>query len=403
MGEAIRILLTEDNPLDAKAIIKELNKWQKTTPVCVEHVGLLSLALEQLQKNKFDIIITDLQLPDSIGIETVKRLIEHAPTIPVVVLTGTYLEEESAIEAIRHGAQDYVLKDKLDGRLLMRVIHYAIERKQAEEIKAALEMKSEFISMVSHELRTPLTVIKEGIGIVQDGAAGALNPEQMRYLDLAKKNIDRLARLINDVLSFQKLDSKQLEIQIAENSINQLLGEIKETFAIMAKEKSLELSVDFEEGLSHIYFDRDMITQVLTNLVDNAIKAMEKGRITLKTRRFENSVRVSVEDQGPGIKKEDFPRLFKPFSQLTAGNERKPGSTGLGLAICKRIIDMHGGEIGVESVYGKGASFYFTIPRSLRSLRKKLGEILVEGGLISKEQIEEALKKQKDLADGTME
>src|SRR6185295_19391294 len=117
-------------------------------------------------------IITDLQLPDSQGLDTVKRLLEHAPTIPVVVMTGTYVQEELALEAIRHGAQDYVFKDKLDGSILMRVIRYAIQRKHVEKMQAAMEMKSEFISMISHELRTPLTVIKEGIALVQDGTVG---------------------------------------------------------------------------------------------------------------------------------------------------------------------------------------------------------------------------------------
>ncbi len=358
----IRVLLLEDDLLDAKAIIRELNKWRRMVPISVKHVDRLSSAIACLQQNKFDVIVTDLHLPDSQGLETVKRLLGQESTIPVVVMTGSEQEEESAIEAIRHGAQDYMFKDKLDGALLMRVIRYAIQRKRVEKMQAALEIKSEFISMISHELRTPLTVIKEGVGIVHDGTAGVLNAEQKKYLDLAQKNIDRLARLINDVLEYQKLDSKELEIRMAKNDINQLLSEIKETFGIMVKERGLELSLDLEEGLSRISFDRDMITQVLTNLVGNAIKMTEKGKVTLKTRRLENAVRVSVEDQGSGIKEEDFPRLFKAFSQLSTGNRRKPGGTGLGLVICKRIIEMHRGEIGVESVYGKGTTFHFTIP-----------------------------------------
>ncbi len=168
--------------------------------------------------------------------------------------------------------------------------------------------------------------------------------------------------LINDVLDFQKLESKQTQFQVAENDINQVVEEVRESFALTAKSHGLELSAELGEKLPLIFFDRDKIVQVLTNFMSNAVKVMKKGKITLRTQRFENTVRVSVEDQGPGIQKEDFHKLFHVFSQLTTGNERKPGTTGLGLAISKEIIELHKGKIGVESVYGKGATFYFLLP-----------------------------------------
>ncbi len=247
--------------------------------------------------------------------------------------------------------------------LVTAAIRDITERKKAEEkIQEAAQIKSEFTSMVSHELRTPLTVIKESIGIIQDGSAGAVTPEQEKFLATAKRNIDRLARLINDVLDFQKLDSKQAVLYMTTNDINQVVNEIKESFALPAKSKGLELLVELEETLPPIFCDNDQITQVLTNFMSNALKVMEKGKITLKTKRFENAIRVSVEDEGPGVKKEDFPKLFQVFSQLSTGSERKPGTTGLGLAISKQIIEAHNGKIGVDSVYGKGATFYFLLP-----------------------------------------
>ncbi len=130
----IKILFLEDNPSDAKAIMKELDKGRRATPVLVEHVERLSLALESIQKKEPDIILTDLKLPDSDGLETVTRLIKHVPKIPLVVLTATYEQEELAVESIRLGVQDYLFNDKMDGDLLMRVIRYAIERKQAEGV-----------------------------------------------------------------------------------------------------------------------------------------------------------------------------------------------------------------------------------------------------------------------------
>ncbi len=237
------------------------------------------------------------------------------------------------------------------------------DRKLAEQrVLEFSQMKSEFTSMVSHELRTPLTVIKESIGILEDGTAGPVNPDQKSFLETAKRNVDRLARLINNVLDFQKLEAKQMEMHMTPNDMNVLMNEVRKSFELMVDHDNFEFVNDLEAGLPLIFFDRDNITQVLTNFVGNAVKAMEKGRITLRTKRLENAIRVSVEDQGPGIKKEDLSKLFKPFSQLATGNERKPGTTGLGLAICKQIIDAHHGSIGVESIYGKGATFYFVLP-----------------------------------------
>ncbi len=238
---------------------------------------------------------------------------------------------------------------------------FEIQQAANDELQRLSKVKSEFTSMVSHELRTPLTVIKESIRIIYSGTTGAINSEQKDFLETAKRNIDRLVRLINDVLDLQKLESKNADIRMTENNINELVNEIKNSFGPTATAKSLKIIVDLEKKLPLIILDRDKIIQVMTNLVGNAIKVMEKGKITLKTRRLQNAVRVSVQDDGPGIKEEDMPKLFLPFSQLDMGLSRKTGSSGLGLAISKQIIDEHKGKIGVESSYGKGSTFYFLL------------------------------------------
>ncbi len=248
------------------------------------------------------------------------------------------------------------------------------ERKLAEEeVLKSSQIKSEFTSMVSHELRTPLTIIKESIGILNDEIPGPLNPEQKNFLKIAGTNTDRLARLINDVLDFQKFDSQHMTMQLTQNNINQLVNDVRESFMLEARNNGLELSVELEDGLPLIFLDTDKITQVLTNFISNALKFTKNGKITLKTRRFaQNAIQVSVEDQGIGIKNEDIPKLFKPFSQLAKANERKTGTTGLGLAISKQIIEAHhNGKIGVESVFGQGTTFYFILPIKERRVRKQ--------------------------------
>lgn len=230
------------------------------------------------------------------------------------------------------------------------------------KLEEALKIKSEFTSTVSHELRTPLAAIKEGIAIVLDGAAGDLNAEQKEFLSIAKRNVDRLARLINDILDFQKLESGKMPFNIAEDDINELITEVGRTMAVLAAEKGLELAVDPGEGLPNVKFDRDKITQVLDNIVNNAVKFTEKGGITMATRIKDGFIQVSVQDTGAGIKEEDMARLFTRFEQLEKGIERRPGGTGLGLAISKEIVEVHKGRIWVESVFGKGSTFYFTLP-----------------------------------------
>jgi len=243
------------------------------------------------------------------------------------------------------------------------VVSDITENKKAErKIKEAMEMKAEFISTVSHELRTPLTSMKEGISIVLDGLAGPLNKKQKNFLDIAKRNVERLSRLINDVLDLQKLDSGKMSFNMTENDINEAAIEVRNMMKAVAKNRSLKLTVELENNLPKIKFDRDRIIQVLTNLVNNAIKFTDRGRIIIGTRKKENIIIVSVSDTGRGIQQEDLPRLFNKFEQLTKGGERKTGGTGLGLAISKEIIERHNAKIWAESEEGKGTTFYFVLP-----------------------------------------
>jgi len=237
------------------------------------------------------------------------------------------------------------------------------ERKRAEEkIKEAMKTKSEFTSVVSHELRTPLTAIKEGIALVFDEVVGKINDEQKQLLGIAKKNVDRLARLINDVLDFQKLDSGMMKFNFGFNNINEIIKDVYRTMAPSAKKAGLDVLLELDDGLPQCSFDNDKITQVLINLFANAIKFTKTGNITIKTGRSSDSIRVSVSDTGCGIKKEDMSKIFNRFEQLCSGGERKTGGTGLGLAISREIIEQHNGKIWFESTFGKGSIFTFTLP-----------------------------------------
>ncbi|MBF0217540.1 MAG: PAS domain S-box protein [Candidatus Omnitrophica bacterium] len=235
--------------------------------------------------------------------------------------------------------------------------------KEAERsLRETAELKSAFTSMVSHELRTPLGPIREGASIILDGLTGEINESQRDLLETVRRNADRLRRLINDVLDYQKIGSGKMQFDLHDMDLNEIVREVRDTMVIMSNEKDLEFVMELDNGLVPVRMDRDRITQVVTNLVSNAIKFTEKGRITVSTRQEENLAHVTVSDTGPGIREEDFPKLFVSFQRLNTPKEREVKGTGLGLAISKEIIEKHRGKIWVESEYGKGAQFHFLIP-----------------------------------------
>ena len=240
--------------------------------------------------------------------------------------------------------------------------HLEEELKIVNEQKAAAEMKSRFTSMVSHELRTPLTAIKEGIALVVDEVVGTISDEQKELLNISKKNVDRLSRLINNVLDFQKLDSGRMKFNIETADINETVKDAYETMVLSAKKAGLNFTLELAPALPKCSFDKDKIIQVMANLLTNAIKFTANGYITIKTAQAGDFIQVSVSDTGCGIRKSDLSKVFGRFEQLYHGGERKTGGSGLGLAISKEIIERHKGKISVESTVAKGSKFTFTLP-----------------------------------------
>ncbi len=231
-----------------------------------------------------------------------------------------------------------------------------------ENLRKLNSIKSEFTSMVSHELRTPLTAIVQGVKIVLDEKAGAINDEQRSFLEITNRNIERLSRLVNDVLDFQNINTGRMSFYMRKHDLNGVVLEVAKDMSNVAREKSLNVEIDLFPGDTEVVFDKDKIIQVLTNLLSNAIKYTSSGGITVSTRKEGDSAIVSVKDTGIGIEKEDTPKLFVSFTQLERGRAKKPGGSGLGLAISKKIIEAHRGEIWVESEIEKGSVFSFSLP-----------------------------------------
>jgi len=224
-------------------------------------------------------------------------------------------------------------------------------------------MKDEFVSMVSHELRTPLTAIKESTNLILNGLAGNINDMQKDLLTTGKRNLDRLTRLINDVLDLQKLQTGKFDMQKDLNNINQIIEETRETMFPLSQVKKLDLRFNLDRSIPLFYFDRDKMTQVILNLVHNAIKFTNEGYIEINSKKVdEHSILIEVMDTGIGIQPEDRNRIFESFVQVSPTEFRKAGGSGLGLAISREIIQRHNGSIHVESNQENGSSFIIFLP-----------------------------------------
>ncbi|MFH0754117.1 MAG: PAS domain S-box protein [Candidatus Omnitrophota bacterium] len=231
-----------------------------------------------------------------------------------------------------------------------------------ERLERAMQVKSNFVSTVSHELRTPLASIKSSIDILDTEVPGKLTSDQKIFLGRVKSNIDRLARLINDVLDLSKLESGKMVMNLVPLHPEILVAEVVEMQRAVVKHKAVVLETQFADGLTLLLADKDRLIQVLNNLINNAIKFTHEGKVIISVSCVDKKMlRFGVRDTGAGIKQEDIPKLFQKFQQV-GGISHQVSGTGLGLAICKEIVEHHGGQIWVTSEYGSGSEFIFTIP-----------------------------------------
>jgi PAS domain S-box-containing protein len=239
-----------------------------------------------------------------------------------------------------------------------------------ERLMRLNQLRSEFTSMISHELKTPLTVIKEGVHLVLEGSEGPLTDEQRETLAVTGDNIDRLSRMIRTVLNFEKIESGCWRTNFHSVNLNGLVTELCELMRLACRKKAIRLVCDVPLDELKAVCDADKIKQVLLNLVDNAIKFTPKeGEIRVRLWRQGESGCLEVRDNGVGIRKEDHEKIFEMFTQGFNSGETAAYGMGVGLAVCKKIMIEHGGNIRVESEFGHGARFSVDFP-----LKRPAGE-----------------------------
>jgi signal transduction histidine kinase len=371
MEQRIHVLLIEDDP-DAELLLSlQLNEaCGADLRFTMESADRLESGLKRAREGDFSLIILDLMLPDSRGLETVVKAKAVCGDTPIVVMTSL-ADEKLALEAVASGAQDFLLKDKLEAASLRRALSYALQRAMArrlELIEAEIAerrrieaFKDQVVSTVAHELRSPLTVTKAAIANMADGLAGPLTEDQKQLVTVAGRNLDRLSRVINNFLDLARLESGRAKVDARKTDAAQLLTETMQGERIADREGRLEWTLKLPAALPHVLVDGDLFTELVANLLDNASRFARRS-VRLEAEARGSEVVVSVDDDGPGIPAEQAAKLFQRFVQL----ERKPSGgykgTGLGLAICREIARVCGGRIWHEPTKGGGARFSFSIP-----------------------------------------
>lgn len=378
--EKLRVLMVEDNPTDALIAKKRLQR-DDAFEYDITHAVSGEDALLVLEKMSFDIALLDYNLPKKSGLETLKEIRSRNIEMPVVMITGQG-DEGVAVALIKEGALDYLPKrdgyeDSIPLMIRKTIVEFrakseqerlqkeiALRKEELEKINSQLKeldrMKSDFVANVAHELRTPLTIIKGNLDNIDKGFAGEVYPKQKEILGDVFKVINRLSRLINDLLDVSKIESGKMELNKENLDIVMLAGEAVKTFEMLAENKKVGLIKEFPDKTVIVNADRDKLTQVFINLMGNAIKFTDKGNVTVKIIDLQGEVQVEIQDTGPGIPKDEADKIFDKFVRVVA--EKKEG-TGLGLPIAKDIIVLHKGRIRIESELGKGSRFIFIIPK----------------------------------------
>lgn len=319
----------------------------------------------------FQIVLLDLSLPDSAGLDTVRSMRAAAPELAIVVLTG-HDDDALAAQALEAGAQDYLSKGQFDSDALRRAVRHAIVRHKLErklelatqEAQAANKAKSRFLATMSHEIRTPMNGV---LGMAQLLMMPSLpEAERLDYARTILHSGQTLLTLLNDILDLSKVEAGKLELELKAFDPAKLLHDIRLLFAESAANKGLGLT-DVWVGHAQQYLgDAHRLRQMLSNLVGNAIKFTARGEVRIVARELSGvddatQVEFSVLDTGIGIPREQQGLLFHPFSQADSSTARQFGGSGLGLSIVRSLARLMEGDAGVESTPGKGSRFWFRI------------------------------------------
>jgi signal transduction histidine kinase len=377
--EKLTVLLLEDNPLDAELALETLRDGGFACEV--ERVETREAFLAAVEACGFDLILADYSLPSFDGLTALEIAREKCPDIPFLFVSGA-IGEELAIETLKSGATDYVLKQRL-GRLapsVRRALREAedrrerrraekqlaemLEREQAarKEAEVANRLKDEFLATVSHELRTPLNAMLGWARLLRDGKLDGATAR--RAVEIIERNALSQQKLIEDLLDVSRIVSGKLRTEAAPVNPAAVVEAAVDAVRPTAEAKGVRLEVAIEKQAGPVSGDHMRLQQVVLNLLSNAIKfTPQGGRVEVRLARVESHVELRVSDTGQGIEPRFLPHVFDPFWQEDGSSAKRHGGLGLGLAIVRHLVKMHGGSVTAESEgAGKGATFIVKLP-----------------------------------------
>jgi signal transduction histidine kinase/ActR/RegA family two-component response regulator len=402
-----RVLLLEDSRDDALLLrIAITREWPSCEIVLAQDrasferaLGLCNTAPVNTNSSapgaRYDVILSDYCFPTYSGKEALTLAKECAPQTPFIFISGM-MGDEVAVECLKAGATDYVLKDRLSRLVpvIKRALKEADERARRERAEVArhnseskleqsnreLRKKNEeiqnFYHTLSHELKTPLTSANEFISIVLDGLAGPVTATQTEYLGIARDSCRQLRMCIDDLLDTTRLDTGKMVLDFKPASLAELVQRVTAAMKPKAAEKNIHLHDEVMPDAPMITMDEHRITQVISNLLTNAIKYTPAGgSIHVKLQpapEHVDLVQVSVSDTGCGIPRAERDRIFDRLYQVRAGDAATEKGIGLGLFLCRELVELHGGRIWVESHVGGGSTFAFVLPKNQQALRSNV-------------------------------
>lgn len=383
----IKVLLIEDDAECADALRLMLSQ-EKSPSFEVECAKTLHTGLEHISKGQSQVVLLDLNLPDSQGLDTLVKVQPEAKDIPIIVITG-HADETLALEALRKGAQEYLVKGEVHGKMLSRVIRYAMERMRAEErvkaekaqaehlakelervVKELKETQAEMLrrekdlatgelaAVVAHEIRNPLSIISMSVQYLQS----KFDPKDPRreFAEAIIRKVQKLDSITKRLISY----GRHRELRLVRRNLSRCLNGALSLVKPSCKTHGIAIVRRYSRKIPLVMIDEEMTDELFTNLLTNAVDAMRRGgRLTLET-AFDperNEAVIKISDTGCGILPKDRGHLFKPFFSTKKEN----GGAGLGLAISHRIVTDHGGTIAVETRHSgppRGTTFTLRLP-----------------------------------------
>jgi signal transduction histidine kinase len=386
IGRPFRLLIIDDDQIDRQSYLRFLSGDKTNSYIVIEASSALEGA-QLLAEGPYDCVVLDYRLPGTNGLSLLQSFRESGggtPASPVVMMTGQG-NESVAVEAMKLGIADYLIKDGLTAEGFRRAIKNAVGRSRLHvavaeksrrlesanmELKQRAEEMQRLYHVVSHELKTPLTAVREFIALVLDGVAGPLQSEDQRtFLEHALDGCDQIARHVNDLSDSSRLENTKLRLSLAPVRPERIISFALASIRHIALAKGLSLTTEITPNLPPVLADEVRLSQILGNLLGNAAKfTPPNGEIALLAQFKPGSnseIEITVRDSGCGIASEHLDKIFNRLYQVPhAGDDLMGSGLGLGLSIARELVQLHGGELRVESTLGLGSTFKFDLPTS---------------------------------------